>query len=194
MLSDSGEAGSPTIGKGGRIMTSQHEDRFTSGHKAQGLELDRQMAARAARMEYILPLVMLAGGFIIGAGWPAVTVMKEDGPLGAMLVLAVYAVMLSISVVIGLAALVITCRLFGTGAGQLWLGLLKLAGVFSLLLIAAALLSGLGCWGSFILLAVMAGMIAWQFDLEMVEGAVAALVCWLIFIGMNIIIFLILSG
>ena len=107
--------------------------------------------------------------------------------------MVVYAVALSISVVVGLAALVITCKLFGTGAGQLWLGLFKLAGIFSLMLIAMALVAPLGCWGLVILIAIMAMLIAWQFELEMVEGVATAVACWLIFIGMDVVIGLILA-
>jgi hypothetical protein len=152
-------------------MTSQYETRFTSSYKEHALELERQQGEQRARMEYILPLVMLAIGFIFGAGWPALTALKADGPL----------------------ALIITCRLFGTGAGHLWLGLFKLAGIFSLLLIAAALVAPLGCWGWIILIAIMAGMIAWQFELELVEGLAVAVVCWLVFVVMVITISLILS-
>lgn len=174
-------------------MASQYETRFTSDYKAQSLELERKQSRQRAWMAYIVPLVMLAIGFTIGAGWPALTALNEEGPHVAALVLAVYAVILSISVVVGLVALIITCKLFGSGAGQLWLGLVRLAGIFSLMLIAAAVVAPLLCWGWLILIALMAGLIAWQFEMEIAEGVAASVVCGFIFIGTIIVISMILS-
>lgn len=175
-------------------MSSQYDTRFTSASKAQALELERKHGDQAARTAYVQPLVMTAVGFALGAGWPAVAALGEGGILEALFILVVYAVMLSISVVVGLIGLVVTCRLFGTGARSLWLGLVKLAGVFSTLLIAAALVGPLGCFGFIILIALMAGLIAWQFELELVEGLATAVVCWLVFLGMNVVIAIILAG
>jgi len=143
----------------------------------QQLERERQASVTAARMEYIKPLIMLVLGWIF---WVAYNLATEHAGLAAVIPLTVgWAIMMAISIVAGLLGLIVTCKLFGDDAGLLTLAFVRLAGIYSVIMLVAVLCGHFaGCFGLLITLGIMAGLIAWLFEWELRQGLIVAVVTW----------------
>jgi hypothetical protein len=63
-----------------------------------------------------------------------------------------------------------------------------------LALIAAYFFGPLGCWGFLIILAIVAGLIALVFEMDLREAVFAAFFTWLIFLGFYILLSALLAG
>ena len=165
-------------------MAPVHDPRF-SGTRWEGvLESTREEARRAHRRAYIIPLLMLAAGWLAAIAYPVI--VGGDGVVDAVVATGMWLVILAISVVAGVLGLVITCKLFGDDAGNLWLALVRLAGIYAVVMVVGAALSGLGCYGLIVTLAIMAGLVAMLFEMEFKEGLVVAIVTWLVWVGASL--------
>jgi hypothetical protein len=158
-------------------MTPVHDPRFGGAHRQAALDYARQENRRAERRAYIIPLVMLAVGWLAMIAYPVIA--DRAGLLDAMAATGVWLLILAISMVAGLLGLIVTCKLFGDDAGNLLLALIRLAGIYAIVMVVGTLLSGLMCLGFALTLAIMAGLVALLFEMEFKEGVVVAVVTWL---------------
>jgi hypothetical protein len=161
-------------------MIPVHDSRF-AGMRRDALEYARRESRRAELKAYFVPMGMLA------AGWAATiayaVIVDDAGPLEAVAATGAWLLVLAISMVAGLLGLVITCKLFGDDAGNLLLALIRLAGIYAVIMIVGAVLSGLMCFGLVLTLVIMGILVAALFEMEFKEGFVVAVVTWLAWIA-----------
>lgn len=165
-------------------MAPIHDPRFSGTRWEGAVESARQETRRAHLQAYIVPLLMLAAGWLAAVAYPII--VGGAGVGDAVAATGVWLVILAISVVAGVLGLVITCKLFGDDAGNLWLALVRLAGIYAVVMVVGAVLSMLACIGLIITLAIMAGLVAMLFEMEFKEGLVVAIVTWLVLIGVSL--------
>lgn len=167
-------------------MSPVEDTRYTDSKRRSWLEDARRDSERAGRWAYYTPLLILIGAYFIAAAIVAST-FESGGLFGALVGSAVTtAVFLVISVPIGVLAMIVTCQIFKSEAGPLTLVLVRLAAVYSVMLVIALLMPG--CFAILVSGLIMAGMVAILFDMELAEGAVFTIVSMAIFIGVNILL------
>ncbi|UCD74146.1 MAG: hypothetical protein JSV91_10185 [Phycisphaerales bacterium] len=143
------------------------------------------MAAREYRRDFIVPIIMLVGGWIVSVLYTATSL--EAGLVGALAESGVWVIVLGVSVIAGLIGLIVVCKLYGEDAGSLWLGLVRLAGVCSATMAAALLFTPVvGCLRIILTLGIMAGLVALVFRMDLRAGMVVATVTWLAWFGANL--------
>jgi hypothetical protein len=156
------------------------DPRFSDAHRAKSLQLDREAGERAARLEYIKPLVMLVVGGVLVM---AVLLLREaddpDAPSRALLALA-YPIGLAIQLAFGVAGLWIAAKLWLGGAGPLGLAILRLAGIYAMTDLIGTVVAPLLALGWFIKITLYVVMLAWLFDFEIIESIIVALITFAI--------------
>lgn len=142
---------------------------------------EQAYSASLARSTYLVPLILLIAGLLIGAGWPSVSAWREAGADAAAVVAMRHLISLAVMIPTGLVALLVTCRIFSAEAGPIGLVLLRLAAVYAVIsIIASPLQSAPACYTYLVTIAMVAGLIAVLFDMELAVGAFAALVIWIV--------------
>jgi trans-L-3-hydroxyproline dehydratase len=159
------------------------DPRFTSTRHEDAREAELAESGRIARVEYYKALMMLGVGVAIGAGWPVVQAISDDSGGSVGEVILTYVLTLAISVVVGLIGLIITCSIFGSGAGHIPLTILRLAGIFAIVMIFGRLFLPMACVGYICTGAILAGLIAIMFEMELNEGIAATIVVFLGYVG-----------
>ena len=170
-------------------MSPIHDPRFSKTRWEGARKAELEESVRIQRNEYIKPMVMFTVAFLLFPTIPVFGILAESGATDAAIAIGVYCLAIGVAIVIGLIALVITCGLFGTGAGPLMLGLLWLAAIFAVVFAFNSFLPISGCVSLLIILAIIAGLVAWMFDMDKVESVTVAVITWLIWIGSNIVIY-----
>jgi hypothetical protein len=165
-------------------MSPVHDPQYSASRWEKARQIEAEQSAQADRMQYLIPLIMLAIGAAIGAGIPALQLLGENGLGAATIMVGGYGVYLALCVGAGLVGLLVACSLFGSGAGYVPLALLRLAGIFAIATIVPMFLGG--CFGTITTLALIVGLVAVLFEMEVVEGLVVALVMSGVFIGIFI--------
>jgi hypothetical protein len=144
------------------------------------LQQDREAGARAARREYIKPLVLLlVGGAVVMVVLGLRGADDPDAPAGAVLAL-VYPIGLAIQLVFGVAGLWIAANLWLGGAGPLGLAILRLAGVYAMTDLIGIVVAPLHLVGWIIKIAIYVAMLAWLFEFEIAESIIVALITFVI--------------
>ena len=161
-------------------MTPYQDPEIASRRMAQE-DWNRREAERVQRMEYIKPGVMLAVGFVITLLLAAAS--GEDATAGLIGSAIVFPVVLAVQVVAGVIGLLIVSVLWMGGAGALGLGILRMAGVCAVSNIALFILGPLGCLGLPAIALIYTGLIAWLFDVELLDAAAVAVVSFLLIVG-----------
>lgn len=134
--------------------------------------LDEQAdAAAAARLEYIKPIVMLVGGVAVVMGMSVTAGGRE-----ALL----YPIVLAIELVFGVLGLYVATKLWLGGVGPLGLAILRLAGIYAVTDVVSLLTQPLLIVGWLITAAVYVGLLAWLFELEVMESVILALITFLL--------------
>ena len=167
-------------------MSPIQDPRFSSAHKSQMLQQDRDAGARAARMEYIKPTVMLllGGGIVVGS-------VLSSGSAGSALL---YVLVISVELIVGVAGLWAASAIWLGGMGPLGLGILRLAGIYAMTDMIALFLGELAFVGLLIQLVCYVAMLAWLFELDPAESILLAILTFVLKIVAGFAIAIILAG
>ena len=175
-------------------MSPIQDPRFSSVHKRETLQQDRDAGERAARMEYIKPTVMLllggggVMGYLLSSG--GVGPFEMSGVGSALL----YVLVISIELIVGVAGLWAACALWLGGMGPLGLGILRLAGIYAMTDLIGALLGELAFVGWLIRLVCYVAMLAWLFELDLGDSILLAILTFVLKIGAGLALGAILAG
>ncbi len=151
-------------------MSPVHDPRFSN--RLAKRDKEREAAARAHRMEYIKPLVMLG----LGAGIIMGMLHSQGGSELAM----VYPIRIAIQLVFGVAGLWVAAKLWLGGVGPLGLGILRLAGIYAITDLVALVAAPLMILGWFIHIILYVCLLAWLFDLEFSDSIIVAVITFLL--------------
>ena len=167
-------------------MSPIQDPRFSSAHKSQMRQQDRDAGERAARMEYIKPTVMLllGGGIVVGS-------VLSSGSVGSALL---YVLVLSVELIVGVAGLWAASAIWLGGMGPLGLGILRLAGIYAMTDMIALFLGELAFVGLLIQLVCYVAMLAWLFELDPAESILLAILTFVLKIVAGFAIAIILAG
>lgn len=160
-------------------MSPIQDPRFSKERWSETLQKDRQASARAAKMEYIKPLVMLVlgGGIVLAALGGSDTQMHGlSGSTGA----TAYPIVLAVGVVFGIIGLFIASYLFLGGAGPLGLAVLRLAGIYAATDCAALVLGPLAFVGLIIEGVLYVGLLTWLFELDFTDSFLLAVITYVL--------------
>ncbi len=133
-------------------------------------------AGRAERAEYIKPLVMVVFGVGAVLTWNTLAPGMPAGLIAGM----VYLVVLVVSLIFGVAGLWVCCKLWLGGAGPFGLGVVRLAGVYGVTDLVGKLTETLSFMSFFIQAVVYVCLLAWLFELELMESIIVAIVTFLL--------------
>ena len=170
-------------------MSPVHDPRFSDSHRQSLLDGARTDANAANKWLYYTPLIMLGCGLLVSA----MIAGAEGGLVVAAMSIPINLIAVGVMSVIGLIAMFVVCALFKSDAGPVPLGLLRLAGVYGVILPIATLMAPTMCIGVVITGLILAGLIAMVFDMEMVEGVVFAVVSWLVLMGINMVLAVVIA-
>lgn len=167
-------------------MSPIQDPRFSHAHKSQMRQQDRDDSERAARMEYIKPVVMLllGGGIVVGS-------VLSSGSAGSALL---YVLVLSVELIVGVAGLWAASAIWLGGMGPLGLGILRLAGIYAMTDMIALFLGELAFVGLLIQLVCYVAMLAWLFELDPAESILLAILTFVLKIVAGIAIAITLAG
>lgn len=167
-------------------MSPIQDPRFSSAHKSQMRQQDRDAGERAARMEYIKPTVMLllGGGIVVGS-------VLSSGSVGSALL---YVLVLSVELIVGVAGLWAASAIWLGGMGPLGLGILRLAGIYAMTDMIALFLGELAFVGLLIQLVCYVAMLAWLFELDPAESILLAILTFVLKIVAGFAIAITLAG
>ena len=175
-------------------MSPIQDPRFSSAHKRETLQQDRDAGQRAARMEYIKPTVMLllGGGIVIGS----LLSSGGSGPdemsgVGSALL---YVLVISIELIVGVAGLWAASALWLGGMGPLGLGILRLAGIYAMTDLIGLFLGELAFVGWLIQIVCYVAMLAWLFELDPADSIFLAVLTFVLKIGAGLAIGMIVAG
>jgi hypothetical protein len=157
-------------------MSPVHDPRFSKQQRVEWTQQD-SMALDADRSWLYCPLGLLCGGLIILTFWPVF--FYEITMTQALVSSLAHCIALVILVPIGFLAMVITSLIFKDSAGNLWLSFLRLAAVF-IVGFTVPIITGAGCFSIPIQITVMAVLIAWLFEWDLMQGGVMTILCWII--------------
>lgn len=162
-------------------MTPYH-DPHTATRRLERDEWMQREASRVELWEYLKPAIMLCVGFV---GILLLFAMRGNGAaVEQMFVSAiVFPIMLVVQIVVGVTALMIVSALWVGGAGPLFLGVLRLAGICAITNLVAVFLGPLGCFALPAVAFVYAGLIAWLFDMEWVDGLAVAVISFVLIVA-----------
>jgi hypothetical protein len=175
-------------------MSPVHDPRFSEARRSKSVLLDQQAGERAARMEYIKPLVMLlVGGVTVVVILLSTGADDPNAPSGAIRALA-YPIGLALELAFGVAGLWVAAKLWLGGAGPLGLAILRLAGIYATTDLIGMVVAPLQMVGWIITLVLYVVMLAWLFDFEVLESAFVALITFLLKIFGGVVIFSLITG
>jgi hypothetical protein len=164
---------------------------FASAHRA-GLDKEREESARAARMEYIKPIVMLGIG--AGAMIAILTSSAGDEEISGATVAAFYPIKLAIELAIGVAALWIAAKLWLGGVDTLGLAIVRLAGIYAMSDLIAQATAPLMILGWLITFVCYIGMLMWLFELEAGEAMILAIITFLLKLAVGAVLLMTIMG
>jgi len=161
-------------------------------------EADEAMAREASelsRWEYLRPAAMLAVGMTGTMIWMVADPAARSSPnIGTLQVVVGYPIVVAFQVLFGIAGLWIASSLWLGGAGPLTLGVLRLAGIYTLTDLLDLLVAPLLLLGTLFSLAVYVGLLAWLFELDWREAIVVGLITFLLKTGVYLAILVVAVG
>lgn len=168
-------------------MSPVADPRFSQSHRNAARAYDLAEGDRVTRWEYYKPLIMLGGGLAIyafiallrGLNDPNTSMVEAFGSVGQA------AAGIAISTVIAVPAIVIACKIFEFDAGPILLMLLRLAGIFSVMSVVGVVLMFGGIIGLAAHVLVMAGLVAWLFDVDLAEGLTVTVLAIITHVGIS---------
>ena len=129
-------------------------------------------------MEYVKPLVLLGLGLPIAATL-AVRGAGAHPDIGTAIVLGNYLLQYGLSVLLGLAALLIATKLMAGGPGPLALAVLRLAGALAVFDVTYLLLGGnlqITMFPGLVGIFILTGLIVWLFGMDLFQGALVGII------------------
>ena len=159
-------------------MSPIYDPRYSKVRRDEALEKDRETSRSTAQMEYVKPLVLLGLGLPIAA---TLAVRGAGAPpdVGTASVLGSYLLQFGLSVVLGLAALLIATKLMAGGPGPLALAVLRLGGALAVFDVTYLLLGGnlqITIFPGLVSIFILTGLIVWLFDMDLFQGALVGIV------------------
>ncbi len=175
-------------------MSPVHDPRFSETRRQENRQKDLEAGEQAARMEYIKPVVMLlVGGLVVMGLYLMTTPEDPDGISGAVLA-ARYPIGLAIELAFGVAGLWVAAKVWLGGAGPLGLAILRLAGIYAMTDLIGIIVAPLLAVGWLITVVLYVVMLAWLFDVEIIESIMVALITFLLKVFARVVISSLIMG
>ncbi|TVQ55709.1 MAG: hypothetical protein EA377_03075 [Phycisphaerales bacterium] len=153
-----------------------------------------QESDEVVRAEYIKPLIMLGIGMAVTFLGLFFGAFGESGLLFAVGGMIAVAIVLTLTVIIAFFGLAIASYLFSLDAGPITLVLIRLAGIFAIMMPVNLLIPVGGLlWGIGTLL-ILSGLVAMLFDFELFEAVISVIIMKLVNLVVMIAIMAYFSG
>lgn len=163
-------------------MSPIQDPRFSKVQRDAALQEERTASDRAAQLEYVKPLAVLGIGLPIAIAL-VVQWAGTHPDINTASVTGRYLLQFGLSVVLGMAALVVATKLMAGSSGPLHLAVLRMAGALAVFDVTYLLLGGnlqITMYPGLVATFVLVGMIVWLFEMDLAEGAlVGIIVCTL---------------
>jgi hypothetical protein len=162
-------------------MSPIDDPRHSKARWREAREADREESQRAARVEYVKPLIVLPAAVLVGL------LLAIRGAHGAAAVaVAGYFTWLGLAVGVGMAGLLISARLFLGGAGPAGLAVLRLAAALAGAHVVWTILPLGGMLNVGVAGLAFVGLVVWLFDMDLEEAALLGLVILVLVIALSV--------
>ncbi len=128
---------------------------------------------------------MLGGGLLVSAG---IATMSAGGIIAGVISIPINLIAIGMLSIVGIGVMLIVCALFQSDAGNLWLALLRLAGIYAVVMPIMTIFAPLACFAYIIGGLSLAILIAVIFDMEVVDGIVFAVLNLFMLVGALIVL------
>ncbi len=159
-------------------MSPIYDPRYSKVRRDEALQKDRETSRSTGQMEYIKPLVLLGLGLPIAATL-AVQGAGAHPDVSTASVLGTYLLQFGLSVLLGLAALLLATKLMAGGPGPLALAVLRVAGALAVFDVTYLLLGGnlqITIFPGLVAIFILTGLIVWLFDMDLFQGALVGII------------------
>lgn len=163
-------------------MSPIYDPRFSQTKREGALQLEQDASKQASRIEYIKPLVILGIAFplammmVVGSIVP-----RQDVTTASILGFSV--ISFGLSLLLAMVALLIASKILIGNFGPIGLAVLRMASVLAVFDVVYLLLGGgwnITVFPGLVATVILVGMIVWLFDLDLISGALVAIIIFVL--------------